>query len=81
MSLSDMVATIREDNPEYQVWPETMELSDPESQFLTDIVTKFEETRLKNHSIPIGCFYETLPSPIGKVLHCKDPVKAGKEVS
>lgn len=81
MSLGDMVKTIMEDNPEYQVWPETMELSVPESPFLTEVVKRFQETRVKNNSIPIECFYETLPSPIGKVLQSKDPVKAAKKVS
>lgn len=81
MSLSDMVTTIIEDNPEYQIWPETMEISVPETPFLAETVKRFQETRVKNHAIPIECFYETLPSPIGKVLQCKDPVKAGKKVS
>ena len=79
--LREMVETIVRNNPDYQVWPQTMELSVPENPFLTDIVDRFLETRDKRRLIPIMCFYEELPSDLGKSLQSRDPKRAREKVS
>ena len=81
MLLNDMVRTIKEAHPDYQVWPESMELSVPENPFLTENVKRFLEARVRKALIPISCFYEDSPSPIGKVLQSNYPLEAEKRVS
>ena len=76
MLLNDMIKIIKEANPDYQVWPESMELSIPENPFLTENVKRFLEARVGKALIPLSCFYETLPSPVGKVLQSNDRVKS-----
>lgn len=71
MSLSDMIKAIKEAHPDYQIWQETMDMSVPENEFLLQTVDRFLKTRVSKGSIPIWCFYETLPSPTGKVLQNK----------
>lgn len=68
MLLSDMIKIIKEANPDYQVWPESIKLSIPENPFLTKNVKRFLEARVRKALIPIAYFYKTLPSPIGKIL-------------
>ena len=81
MLLSDMIKTIKEANPDYQIWPESMKFSVPENPFLTENVKRFLEARVGKALIPISCFYETLPSPLGKVLKSNEPVKTRQRVS
>ncbi|QLI65467.1 uncharacterized protein G6M90_00g027870 [Metarhizium brunneum] len=45
-----------------------MALSVEENPYLQNIVYQFTETRRCDHPIPLWCFYETKPSPIGKTL-------------
>ena len=80
MLLSDMVRTIKEAHPDYQVWPESMEFSVPGNPFLTENVERFLEARVRRALIPIWCFYENSPSPIGKVLQSNDPMEAERRV-
>lgn len=68
MPLSDMIKAIKEAHPGHQIWQETMDMSVPENEFLTETVHRFLETRVSKGPIPIWCFYENLPSPMGKVL-------------
>ncbi|KAF5136426.1 Regulatory protein AfsR [Metarhizium anisopliae] len=45
-----------------------MALSVEENPYLQNIVYQFTETRRGDHPIPLWCFYETKPSPIGKTM-------------
>ena len=81
MLLSDMIEIIKEAHPDYQIWSEPMKMSVPENPFLTVNVKRFLEARVGKALIPISCFYETRPSPVGKVLQSNDPVKIRRRVS
>ena len=81
MQLSDMIRRIKEAHPDYQIWQETMDMSVPDNPFLLETVHRFLETRVDKRFIPICCFYETLPSPLGKVLQSNDTGKAAEKVS
>ena len=81
MLLSDMIKTIKEANPDYQFWPESMEFSVPENPFLIETVNRFLEARVRKALIPISCFYETRPSLAGKVLQSNDPEMTRRRVS
>ena len=81
LKLSDMVKNIKVTHPEYEIWQESMEFSVPENPFLVQTVNRFLETRLPSRPIPIWCFYETLPTPVGKLFQSTDPAIARAEVS
>ncbi|KAI1176507.1 hypothetical protein F4777DRAFT_546544 [Nemania sp. FL0916] len=68
LSLKEMVEAIAKRNPEAKIYSETMALSVEENPYLRDIVYRYTETRRVDHPIPLCCFYETDPSPIGKML-------------
>lgn len=80
-SLSEMVKTIRQAHPDYQIWQETMEMSVPGNLFLLETVNRFLGTRVARSLIPIACFYEENPSLLWKALGTNDPEKEKEKVS
>lgn len=54
--------------PPLHIWPETMSTSVPGNLYLQEMVEQFGETRRGIHPIPLWCFYEVQPSPVGKML-------------
>ncbi|EXU98176.1 tetratricopeptide repeat and NB-ARC domain protein [Metarhizium robertsii] len=68
LTLVQIVEAVAQHNPDLQIYPETMALSVEENPYLQNIVYQFTETRRGDHPIPLWCFYETKPSPIGKTL-------------
>ncbi|PQE18248.1 P-loop containing nucleoside triphosphate hydrolase protein [Rutstroemia sp. NJR-2017a BBW] len=67
LTLEEIVKAVAQSDPHLQIYKETMALSVEENPYLQDIVYRFTETRRVDHPIPLWCFYETKPSPIGKV--------------
>lgn len=51
-----------------KIWPETMSTSVPGNPYLRDMVLQFGETRRGDYPIPLWCFYEEEPSPVGKLV-------------
>ncbi|OTB07443.1 hypothetical protein M426DRAFT_251349 [Hypoxylon sp. CI-4A] len=67
-TIEEMANALMEHNPDLQIFSETMTLSMEENPYLDEIVHRYTDTRSLGHNIPLRCFYETMPSPIGKVL-------------
>ncbi|KAI0380584.1 TPR-like protein [Hypomontagnella monticulosa] len=67
LTLGEIVTAIRQNHPDpdYAIYKETMALSVEENPHLQEVVKRYTETR-GQHPIPLCCFYETRPSPIGK---------------
>jgi hypothetical protein len=68
LTLSQIIETVSQSNPDLQIYGETMALSVEENPYLQDIVKQYTKTRCGDHPMPLCCFYETKPSPIGKTL-------------
>lgn len=66
LTLNEIVKKVAKRTP--RIYPETMALSVEENPHLEHIVSQFTETRREDHPIPLWCFYETKPSPVGKTL-------------
>ncbi|PQE31569.1 P-loop containing nucleoside triphosphate hydrolase protein [Rutstroemia sp. NJR-2017a WRK4] len=71
----DKIAKANIEDSSYQIWKETMSTSIPETQYLQETVNRYQETRDCEHPIPVCCFYETEPSPVGKTWDGKNPTK------
>ncbi|KAI2621788.1 hypothetical protein GGR54DRAFT_599830 [Hypoxylon sp. NC1633] len=67
LTLEEIVNAVAWNNPDDKIYRETMALSVEENPYLQDILKRYTETRIR-HPIPLCCFYETEPSPIGKTL-------------
>lgn len=67
LTLEKIVEAVAQNHPDYKMYPETMALSVEENPHLQDVVKRYTETRIR-HPVPLCCFYETQPSPIGKTL-------------
>ncbi|KAJ5518965.1 Tetratricopeptide-like helical [Penicillium expansum] len=57
----------------FQIWSETMSASVPGSQYLEEIVSRYLETRVCENPIPVSCFWEAFPSPVGRLWGEQDP--------
>lgn len=64
----DRLMQANTNNPHFKIWQETMTTSVPGGSYLWDLVESFCETRCGDHPIPVWCFYEDLPSPVGRML-------------
>lgn len=62
----------------FQIWSETMSASVPGSQYLEEIVSRYLETRVCENPIPVSCFWEHFPSPVGKLWGEQDPKEVGR---
>ncbi len=67
LSLEQIVEAVAQHQPDH-IFPDTMALSVEENPYLRDIVDRFTATRCGDHPLPLWCFYETKPSPVGKTL-------------
>lgn len=63
-------------DPNVQIWSETMSTSIPGSQYLGELLSQYTETRV-DHPIPVSCFWELDPSPVGKVWGDQNPNLVG----
>lgn len=69
----DRIAAAHIEDPTFQMWPETMSTAVPEGQYLQELVNRYQETRDCEHPVPVCCFYETEPSPVGKIWDRENP--------
>lgn len=75
------VKKINENNKKdstFQIWSETMSASVPGSQYLEEIVSRYLETRVCENPIPVSCFWEAFPSPVGRLWGEQDPKEVGR---
>lgn len=73
LSLAEIVDAVAQGtsekvNTDFRKYSDTMALSVKENPYLQDIVERYTMTRVGDHPIPLWCFYELLPSPVGKTL-------------
>jgi hypothetical protein len=68
MKFQDMVDAAAKANSEGQVWPESLQLALPGNEYLAETVDRFLDARNMTFPIPIWCFFETLPSDVGKIV-------------
>jgi hypothetical protein len=68
----DRLMKAHHDKPGFLLYPETMQTATPGNAYLREIVFAFGETRCEDNPIPLCCFYETEPSPVGKLVNDKD---------
>jgi hypothetical protein len=74
----DKIAAAHQEDPTFQMWPETMSTAVPEGQYLQELVNRYQETRDCEHPVPVCCFYETEPSPVGKIWDGRNPEKVSR---
>ncbi|CAI7582039.1 unnamed protein product [Penicillium bialowiezense] len=69
LPIEELVRLIRDfkitKDPNFQIWANAMSTSVAESQYLTETVLHYLKTR-GDRPVPITCFFETEPSPVGR---------------